>query len=354
MLKLLLLIFAIASYASAQTAQDLLRAAQDTYKSPEGYEIKGKGSVQLPNTSWQMNFEVTIAAEPSQPGNPQLPATPAGRIGGMHPVNLSGDKDEKPPPFSVPFALAGFWTRIAENVLAVRETGSETLPLNGAPTACRVLEVEYKGREDVPKPSPVMYSICSDKHLVLKKTTLYPTGLHSIGPLAEWTVLFDTAKFNRPAPHWVLDMKDIPSVTVRKEWIGRSAPDFTLLDLSGASVSLSSMHGKVVLLDFWATSCGPCVREMPMIEAVGQSHKNDMALWGVSFDQPDKDKKWLTQHQQTLPTLSDTDFAVSDLYKVQGIPALVLIGRNGKVQNYWTGPVAQSDLEAAILQATRN
>ena len=353
MLKLLLLIFAIASYASAQTAQDLLRAAQDTYKSPEGYEIKGNGSVQLPNTSWQMNFEVTIAATPSPPGNPRAP-TSAARLGAVHPVNLGGDKDEKSPSFSIPFAVVGSWSKIAENVLAIRETGSETLPLNGTPTACRILEVDYRPVEDAPKPAPVTYSVCSERHLVLKKVMSYPTGRRVTDPPAKWTLLFDTANFNRPAPQWVLDMKNIPDVIVRKEWIGQTAPDFKLPDLDGASVSLSSMHGKVVLLDFWATSCGPCVREMPMIEAVGQSHKNDMALWGISFDPPDKDKKWLTQHQQTLPTLSDTDFAVSDLYKVQGIPALVLIGRNGKVQNYWTGPVAQSDLEAAILQATRN
>ena len=354
MFKLLLVFLAMVSSASAQTPQDLLRATQDTYKSPEGYEIKGKGSVQLPNTSWQMNFEVTIAAEPSPPGIPQAPAKPAGRVGGVHPVNLSGDKDEKPPSFGVPFAVVGFWTRIGENVLAVRETGSETLPLNGAPTTCRILEVDYKFPDDAPKPPPVTYSICSDKHLVLRKTMIYATGPHSIGSPAQWIVLFDTAKFNRPAPQWVLDMKDLPSVIVCKEWIGLPAPDFTLPDLDGTSVSLSSLRGKVVLLDFWSISCGPCLREMPMVEAVGESHKKDVTLWGISFDQPDKDKKWLALHQRTLPTLSDTDFAVADQYKVEGIPALVLVGRDGNIRNYWTGAVPQSDLEAAIQQAAHH
>ena len=354
MLKLLLLIFAIGSYASAQTPQELLRAAQDTYNSPEGYEIKGKGSVQLPNTSWQMNFEVTIAAAPSPPGNPQVRASGAARLGAVHSVNLGADKDEKPPSFSIPFAVVGSWSKIAENVLAIRETGSETLPLNETPTVCRILEVDYKPAEDTPKPASVSYSICSDRHLVLKKVMSYSTGRRATDPPAKWTILFDTAKFNRPAPQWVLDMKDVPDLIVRKEWIGRTAPDFKLSDLDGTSVSLSSLRGKSVLLDFWSTSCGPCVREMPMIEAMGESHKNDMTLWGISFDQPDKDQKWLTQHQRTLPTLSDTDFAVSDLYKVQGIPALVLIGRDGKVRNYWTGTVPQSDLEAAILQASRH
>jgi peroxiredoxin len=352
MLKLLPLILTITSYAYEQTPQDLLRAAQDTYKSPDGYQIKGKGSVQPPNSSWQMNFEVTIAAEPSPPGNPRVPAAGGAGVGALHPVNLGSDKDEKPPELSIPFAIAGFWTRIAENVLAVRETGSETLPLNGLPTACRILEVDYKSPADAAKPAPVTYSICSDRHLVLRKTMFYPTGRHSTGPAAQWTILFDTANFNRPAPQWLIDLKDMPSLTIRKEWIGKAAPDFKLPDLDGASVGLSSMRGKVVLLDFWSITCGPCLREMPMVEAVGESHKKDVALWGVAFDQPNKDKKWLLQHQHTLPTLSDTDFVVSDLYKVQGIPALVLIDRYGKIRNYWTGEVPQASLEAAIRKAT--
>jgi len=55
-------------------------------------------------------------------------------------------------------------------------------------------------------------------------------------------------------------MKELPTVTTRKEWLGRPAPDFKLTDLNGNSVALSSMRGKVVLLDFWSISCGPCIR----------------------------------------------------------------------------------------------
>jgi peroxiredoxin len=114
------------------------------------------------------------------------------------------------------------------------------------------------------------------------------------------------------------------------------------------------MRGQVILLDFWSSSCGPCIREMPMIEAIGQAHKADLIVWGVSFDQPDRDKKWLLQHQRTLPTLSDVDFVVSDLYKVPGIPALVLIGMDGKVKSYWEGEVSKPDLEAAIQRASQH
>jgi peroxiredoxin len=215
-----------------------------------------------------------------------------------------------------------------------------------------VLQVEYKAAEDAPKPSPVTYSICSERHLVLKKVMSYPSGPHETGPPVPWTITFATAKFNRPAPQWLLDMKELSTVTTRKEWLGHSAPDFKLPDLNGNSVTLSSMRGKVVLLDFWSISCGPCIREMPMIESTGETNKGKLIVWGISFDQPDRDKKWLLQHQRSLPTLSDSDFATLDLYKVHGIPALVLIDADGKIRNYWEGSVQQSDLDAAIRRSS--
>jgi len=355
MLRPAILLLAIASCSYAQTPQELLRLAQDTYRSLDGFEIKGRGFVQPHDSSWQISFDLIIAAAPSPFDSPRPPAHLVSRFGGQQQyVNLLGGSDEKPTSLSIPFAVTGLWDRIAENVESVTETGTETLPLNGATSACRVLQVQYKSAADAQKPAPVTYSICSERHLVLKKVMLYPTGRHQTDPPAPWKITFDTAQFNRPAPQWLLDMKELPTVTIRKEWIGHPAPDFKLPDLSGSNVALTSMRGKIVLLDFWSISCGPCIREMPMIEAIDEAHKADLIVWGVSFDQPDRDKKWLLQHQGTLPTLSDADFVVSDLYKVHGIPALVLIGIDGKVKNYWEGEVSKPDLEAAIQRASQH
>jgi hypothetical protein len=196
---LLLLLLTTVSCACAQTPLELLRLAQDTYRSPEGYQINGRGSVQPSGSSWQINFDVMIAAAPS-PGIAQASAGPGARVGGhLQFVNVLGGTEEKPTSIDIPLAVTGFWSGIAERVDSAMETGSETLPLNGEPTACRVLQVEYKAPTDTPKPSPVTYSICSDRHLVLKKVMFYPAGNHATGPPVPWTITFDTAKFNRPA-----------------------------------------------------------------------------------------------------------------------------------------------------------
>jgi hypothetical protein len=201
MRHVLLLLLFTASYAWAQTPEELLQLAQDTYKSPEGYQIEGRGSVQPFGSSWQVKFNVKIEAGPSLPGTPQGPTRPRVGVGGhLQFVNMLGGSDEKPTSLQIPIAVAGFWTRIAEKVDSVRETGSETLPLNEVPTACRVLQVEYKSRADATKPPPVTYSICSDRHLVLKKIMLLPTGRDATETPVPWTILFDTAKFDLPAP----------------------------------------------------------------------------------------------------------------------------------------------------------
>lgn len=146
----------------------------------------------------------------------------------------------------------------------------------------------------------------------------------------------------------------MPSLTIRKEWIGRPAPAFTLSDLNGTPVKLSSMRGQVVLLDFWSRTCPPCVHELPMIDAVGRSYKaSDFTLWGISADPADESRAWLLKHGQEMPTLKDPDFIVSDAYRVQGIPSLVLVGRDGKIKNYWMGEVPRPDLEDAISQALK-
>jgi hypothetical protein len=152
MRHLLLLLLLTASCAGAQTPLQLLQLAQDTYKSPEGYQIDGRGSVQPLGSSWQISFDVKIAAAPSLPGTPKASTGPGVGVGGHQQFVKVRGTDEKPTSLEIPLAVAGFWNRIAENVDSVTETGSETLPLNGAPTACRVLQVEYKVSVGAPPP----------------------------------------------------------------------------------------------------------------------------------------------------------------------------------------------------------
>jgi peroxiredoxin len=165
---------------------------------------------------------------------------------------------------------------------------------------------------------------------------------------------FDSVKFDRPTPQWVLDMANIPAVQERHEWIGKAAPGFSLPASNGTRVTLTSLRGKEVLLDFWSITCGPCKLEMPVIEQVGDEYASKgVVVLGISFDPTEKSQPWLDRNHHKLRTLTDSDFVTSDAYKVQGIPALVLIGRDGKVKQYWEGTVAKATIQAALSSSLK-
>jgi len=118
--------------------------------------------------------------------------------------------------------------------------------------------------------------------------------------------------------------------------VGKIAPDFTLNDTEGNPLSLSSLRGKVVLLDFWASWCGPCRRENPNVKKLyAKYHNKGFDVLGVSLDR--KRASWLMAIQKDdLPWHHISDVkgwkcAPAQLYKVKSIPATFLIGKDGKI-----------------------
>jgi hypothetical protein len=91
MRQLVLLFLIASSCARAQSPEDLLRHAEQTYKSSDGYEIKGRAVVKLPDSPWQLTADLTIAARPSSPSAAGKPPSPGINIGSFHAVNLNGD-----------------------------------------------------------------------------------------------------------------------------------------------------------------------------------------------------------------------------------------------------------------------
>jgi peroxiredoxin len=124
----------------------------------------------------------------------------------------------------------------------------------------------------------------------------------------------------------------------RKTGIGKQAMDFTQNDTLGKPVSLSSFKGKYVLVDFWASWCGPCRKENPnVVSAFNKYRDKDFTIFGVSLDQPNAEARWLkaiNDDKLTWTHVSDLKFwnnAAAQLYGVRSIPFNLLLDKEGKI-----------------------
>lgn len=136
---------------------------------------------------------------------------------------------------------------------------------------------------------------------------------------------------------------------------GSEAPDFTLTDLEGRPVRLGALRGKAVLLNFWATWCGPCRVEMPHLEKLYHEYKNkDVAFLTISGEEPETIREFLQRNKYSFGSLVDDTGRVSSTYGVSGIPQTLLIGRGGQVVENLVGSRQERDFRLAIEKALRS
>ncbi|HEY5622721.1 MAG TPA: TlpA disulfide reductase family protein [Gammaproteobacteria bacterium] len=118
-----------------------------------------------------------------------------------------------------------------------------------------------------------------------------------------------------------------------------AAPNFTLASRDGGAVSLADHAGDVVMVNFWATWCGPCREEMPHLESLHQRYRSlGFTLLGVNVEENSQDAlDWLEEMPVSFPILFDPENRVSELYDVIAMPSTVLIDRQGMVRHIHHG-----------------
>jgi len=129
-----------------------------------------------------------------------------------------------------------------------------------------------------------------------------------------------------------------------------AAPDFSLQDLDGKTVSLSDFKGRVVILDFWATWCPPCRASIPGLERLHREYsKRGLVLLGVSLDDGgwDNVKSFKQEYGISYPILKGTE-EVASKYMVRTIPMMVLVGKDGQVRKRLLGFGAEEEIEKEL------
>jgi thiol-disulfide isomerase/thioredoxin len=134
---------------------------------------------------------------------------------------------------------------------------------------------------------------------------------------------------------------------------GSVAPDFTLEKLSGGTLKLSALRGKVVLIDFWATWCPPCRRELPtLVKLVHEYEARGVSFVAISEDDPPGQRPDVTAFARQTPGFAPYvvlgDPAVESRFLVENLPTLYVLKRDGTVLGALVGAAQEADLRQAI------
>ena len=125
-----------------------------------------------------------------------------------------------------------------------------------------------------------------------------------------------------------------PALASKGALDGQQTPDFALTSLDGENLRLSEYRGEVVMINFWATWCGPCRQEMPLLdELYGRYERVGFQLLGVNIDDdPRRAMEMAEELGISFPVLFDDRKEVSELYRVEAMPVTVILDREGVVR----------------------
>lgn len=135
--------------------------------------------------------------------------------------------------------------------------------------------------------------------------------------------------------------------------VGQLAPNFTLQSLDGTDISLSDYIGRPVLINFWATWCAPCRREMPELVKAYNEHENEgfviLAVDLAHQDDIDAVQAFVEEFEMTFPVLLDETGEVSDeLYNLIGLPMSVFINREGRIVHIYVGLMLPDQIDEFV------
>src|SRR5215510_780458 len=266
------------------------------------------------------------------------------------------------------------YTSVADRVREAKIAGEETLEIGGRRVDCLVIEVYYLRLSTVSEPIPPTRKLWIDKsrNVVLrenqrievrtpqgKTVTTKATYIFTAARLGEQV---SETLFTFVPPEGAKEVTELtplpehavpphPAASARATLAGKDAIAFSLKDLDGNHVDLQTLKGKVVLLDFWASSCSPCVAEMPHIEKLHRDFKDKgLVTLGIDSEEAQVARAFLKKKGYTFTTLVDDGNEVSRKYGVYGIPQVLIIGREGKIKWHAIGygPGREAQLRNAV------
>jgi len=329
----------------------MLRPIAAVYEKMRSFEITASLSFKVPGrdlivTSGQTAYYAGPAMLPADAPIPELDAM---MVGGRSLFRNGAGQEVKPTGFTVsgfPFTSLKV---VDKRVISAWVLPDETLVVGGESIPCSVIEAVYDKRSEFGRGRPIRLWI--EKKTGYVRQAMYEAEW-SGGESAQWTACVQKMIVDQPPPQTLLAQMEFMKGQENTKWVGQAAPDFNMKALGGHSVTLAGLRGKVVVLDFWATWCGPCREEMPLLEKLRAELKSQgVEIWGVTDEKPDVAQRWLANLKRTLPTLIDADHTLFRHYAIEKIPVLIVLRRDGTVSSFVVGLLGERDIRADITKA---
>jgi len=372
----------------APDARALLQKVGDSYRALTSYHFEGVMKVRMSGAGMDQSLDVPLVVAADRAGrlrvdlhHPQMGALTVSdgkqtttyayslKQYTRKPTEAELDSAGMPkPPSSSPLTR---YFGLLQGLKAADITGAQRVTVGGTPADCWVVRCDMTPPQALAADSTARavatFWVDKKRLLVLHDSTRVSMHNPTTGAalVMDQVTSFGLGRVNEELPDSLFTFAPPPDAKLVQTLgpqaggetpsglVGKPAPPFTLKGVKGSTVSLASYKGRVVLLDFWATWCGPCRIEMPHVEKLYKELKaKGLVVFGIDFaEDPATVRSFLAKNTYTIPILLDTSGEVGRNYEAGSIPTLVVIGKNGKVSSYFTGVREESVLREALAKA---
>lgn len=242
--------------------------------------------------------------------------------------------------------FADSYTHLADHAANATILREEPVGIENKAVECYVLKLVTPHASDAEASVETEKTLWIDKtrYVILKEVSRSETKAVAPEDTLQLTrtTVFNRVDINESLPHDLFVFQPPEGATQVENFDLRTvaagsqarpeAPDFTLRDLDGHAFHLKSQRGKAVLIEFWASWCGPCRIEMPFVEKLYRCFQhNGLVVVGINDEDPEVAQEFLQDKDFTFPMLVDANQEVASAYEVEAIPTLVLIDQEGNI-----------------------
>ena len=371
---------------AVQQARKAVASVAERYRTLRGYHLEGSSESRFSSSQGQQNSASSVRFKVSRPGklssemrNEEMTSrvvsngdsvwTAVAQLGQFMVQSLAQvRKDSDSLAFARQFDPAGDYSRLLDGVKDVRPLTRDTVHTSAGVVNCERYALSVKqpeGSDPNLTMHPRVLWIDPKTRMVLIDSVRVDQKHPQLGEVSSVNVtrmvvakpdpVFTSGDFQfRPDTGMKRVRRFMRRSAEHADMEGRLASDFTLESLaSGSPVKLSALKGKVVVLDFWATWCGPCRRWMPIVAKAQRDYANKgVQVYAVNLRESEaKVREYLDKQKIEVPVLMDRNGAVATDYRASSIPTTVIVGRDGKVVRVLVGLHGEEDLADVLHEA---